>query len=216
MSDASVAIRITVDDSSASSLSTANSSLTDMSANWDQVGLSGAKAARSLTSGLSGLLSAEQNIYNAQQRVNVAQINYTLTVREYGQGSIQASKALIQLQQAQEGVTIAQDQLDLRFVQFALTTGPQFYTAITRAIAASQGMTLANYEETASWYAKAAAITATAIALAAVTFGFSALVGGAAAAATSSTLNQTNNIYGASTSSAVAGATSSLRSAVRP
>ena len=213
MSDSSVAIHVTVDSGDASS------SLSSMSANWDQVGLSGARAARSLTSGLSGLLSAQQNIYNAQQRVNIANINYTLTVREYGAGSIQAQKALISLQQAQESVSVAQTQMDLQFVKFAVTTGPMFYTSITRMIAASQGMTLTNYMETASWYAKAAAIMATAAALALVTFGFSAIVGGAVASATISQSNTFNSV-GGNASGAVSAANSSLisgvNSAVRP
>jgi len=183
----------------------AGSQVQQVGANWDQVGLQGARAARSLTNGLSGLLSAQQNVYQAQLRVNTANINYILTVREYGAGSIQAQRALDSLKSAQMSVTVAQDQLNLRWVQFALTTGPQVYTAISRMIAASMGMTLQNYQETASWYAKAAAIGATAVALALVSFGFSALMGGAAAAATTQ-VTQTNTFYqtpGTSTSNLV-------------
>jgi len=199
----------------------------DLGANWDQVGLQGTRAARSLTNGLSGLLSAEQNIYNAQQRVNIAQINYTLTVREYGQGSIQASRALISLQQAQESVRIAQDQLNLRFLQFALTTGPQIYTAISRMIAASMGMTLQNYEETASWEAKAVAIAAT---MGALTLGLAVFGGLMAGAVTSAgvssqvnNITQNNSINGAASTNpaaltAVASqqVASAVKSATRP
>ena len=212
MSDANVAIRITVDTGAASA------SVTQLGANFDQMGIQGFKAARSLTSGLSGLLSAQQNVYTAQQRVNTANISYILTVREYGAGSLQAQKALISLQQAQEGVTIAQDQLNLRYVQFAVTTGPQFYMAITKMIAASQGMTVANYMETASWYAKTAAILTTVVALAAVSGGFSLLVGGAEAAAATTTINQNNtfNAVGGNASGALTSANNSLRGSIRP
>ena len=179
MSDATanIAIRVTGDTSGASG------PLNQLSSNWDRVGEQGFRAARSLTNGLSGLLSAEQNVYNAQQRVNVATISYDLAVRDSGAGSLQAQNAYIALQQAQEGVTLAQDQLNLRFVQFALTTGPQIYMAISRMIAASMGMTVANWQETASWYAKAAAILVTVGALTAGLAVFGGLLGGAAAAA---------------------------------
>ena len=212
-----IAIRITADSSGA------ESTLEDTTANFDQMGLSGAKAARSITSGIGGLMSAEQGIYNAQMRVNVATISYTLAVREYGSGSIQAAKALDQLNMAQNSVTIANDQLTLRYVQFALTTGPQVYTSIMRMIAASQGMTLQNYMETASWTAKAAAIAATAVALSLATLGISALLGGAGAAAVSSQVTQTNNFNAGGTinpSSMInqtnQGITSAVQSGLRP
>jgi len=216
--DNDIAIRVSVDTDDATNsigglTSTTDSDTSEMSTNWDQVGLSGARAARSVTTGLSGLLSAQQNVYTAQQRVNVANISYILTVREYGAGSIQAQKALDQLQTAQEGVTVSQDQLNLRYVQFALTTGPQVYTAITKMVAAAQGMTVANYEETASWYAKAAAIGLT---IGLLTLGIGVFTGLIGAAAVNSQINQNNTFYGAgsNTSGAVTAANQQLVSQV--
>lgn len=166
---------------------------------WDQAGVGVFRAARTITAGFGGLLSAESGIYDAQQRVNVANIQYILTTREYGAGSIQAARALDQLQVAQSGVTVANQQLTVRMVQFGLSVAPTVYEAMSKLIAASLGMTLENYREGASWYFKAGAIAATAVALAAVTFGISALVGGLAATQVASTVGNSANQYTANT-----------------
>lgn len=198
----------------------AASQAADIGTNWDKAGLEGVHAARSLTNGISGLLSAEQNIYNAQQRVNVAQINYTLTVREYGAGSIQATKALTQLQQAQESVKIAQDQLDLRFLQFALTTGPQVFTALQRMMAATEGLTLSQYQLQAG-LARTAILAGITIGI--LTLGIGVFTGLMAGAATTNTVNQTNNFNGMAATSpgsiinqANSSAASAVASANRP
>jgi len=205
----------------------ADSQLSTMSTNWDKVGLSGAGAARSLTNGLGGLLSAQQNVYNAQQRVNVANINYVLTVREYGAGSIQAQKALIQLNQAQQSVSIAQDQMDLQFVKFALTTGPQVYTSLIKMAAAFQGVTVADFELNAG-LAQTAVLAALTIGI--LTAGiaiFGGLVAGAQAsgavnsaqAANPVTIQQTNTYASPRTgnaSHAAAQLVGAVRNAVRP
>lgn len=217
-----VVVRVTADTTQASQ------QISQVGTNWDQVGMQGVKAAKDLTNGIGGLLSAEQGIFNAQMRVNVAQIEYTLTVRQYGAGSIQAQRALIGLKEAQESVAIAQDQLNLRFIQFALTTGPQIYTAISKMIAQVMGMTLANYQETASWYAKAAAIGITVGLLTAGLAVFGGLLAGAGITSTlgqqqqMNTINQ-NNVFqnnAGNTQAAVTAANSQLingvASAVRP
>jgi hypothetical protein len=183
--------------------SDAVSKTSSLSGQLVQMGESGFKAASRLTSGAAGILAAQDNLYTAQTRVNVATISYTLAVREYGQGSIQAARAQDQLNIATQGVTVANDRLTLKYVQFAITTGPAVLKAIMSMMAASEGMTLRNFLETASWTEKAAAIGATAvalslvaIALAAATGGLSAIGGVAGAAATGSTVNQSNNFYG--------------------
>ena len=168
---------------------------------WNTVGLSVARGARSIVSGISGIMSAEQGIYDAQQRVNVANINLTLTTREYGAGSIQTAKALDQLNVAEQSVTLAQQQLTLRFVSFGLTVGPQMYEMIWKIIAATQGETLANKLASASFLQLALAATAAAVAIGVVyaimSAGIAAVPGVAAAASTSSQINQavgTSNI----------------------
>jgi hypothetical protein len=122
---------------------------------WDTAALGIVGATRRVASGVSSLLSAQEGLFDAQMRVNTAQINYTLVVRQYGEGSIQAARALDQLKIAQQGVTVAQEKLDIRYLTFALQTGPAVFQALTKMMAASQGMTVANYEQAASWEAVA-------------------------------------------------------------
>lgn len=175
-----VAIRVTADSSGATQ--TFGSLATDITT-----------ATRRAASGIGGLLSATDHLYDAQQRLNVAQISYTLTVREYGAGSLQAARAHDQLAVATNGLSLAQDRLNLRYLTFALSVGPQLYGTITKVLAASQGMTVANYVETASWYAKAAAIGLT---VGLLTLGIGAVMGLASGAQIQNTVNQQNSFYG--------------------
>jgi hypothetical protein len=163
---------------------------------FDTIALDMTSAARHAASGVGGLLASTENLYNAQQRLNVAQISYTLAVREYGAGSIQAARAHDQLTIATNGLTVAQDRLNVKYIQFALTTGPQVYTAIMKAMAASAGMTMQNYAEAASWYAKAAAA---AVAIGIITLGIGIATGLASGAAVNQTISQQNNFYNAGT-----------------
>ena len=186
---ANVPIRVTMDTSDASSqMRVLNSGFTSLQSSAISTG-------RRAVSGFSGMLSSINNVYNAQQRLNVANINYTLTVREYGAGSIQAARSLDQLRVAQNGVSLANDQLIVRYVQFAMSVGPALYSTISKMVAASQGMTIQNYIETASWTAKAAAIGLT---VALLTAGIGVAAALAAQAQVTNTINQTNNIYGGS------------------
>jgi hypothetical protein len=159
------------------------------------------------------MMASTDNLYNAQSRLNIAQINYTLAVRDYGASSIQAARAQDQLSIATNGLTIAQDRLDVKYVEFALSTGPQIYAAITKLAAASAGMTVQNYEEAASWYAKAAAIGLT---VGLLTLGIGVVAGLASGAAVNQTINQQNQFYGsgANPAGAVNAANNSLAASV--
>lgn len=170
-------------------------------------------ATRRAASGVGGLLSSTENLYNAQQRLNVAQISYTLAVREYGAGSIQAARAQDEVTIATNGLTVAQDRLYVRYLTFALSVGPQVYSALMKMMAASAGMTAQNYIETASWYAKAAAA---AVAIGVISGGILLVSGLAAGAQVSNTINQQNNFYqsGANSQAAVNSANQSLVSGV--
>jgi len=163
-------------------------------ASFGDVGSTMISTSRQVISGIGGMVSSLNGVYDAQQRVNVAQISYTLAVREYGAGSLQAAKSLDQLKVAQNGVGIAQLGLNLQYLQFALSVGPQLYATVSKLIAASMGMTIQNFVETASWYAKAAAIGVTAVALGAATFGISLLAAGAMTNNTISQQNTFNNV----------------------
>ena|SRR5437660_666658 len=148
---------------------------------------------RRAVGGVAGVMAATDRLYNAQQRVNVANINYVLTIRQYGAGSIQAQRALEQLQIAQNGVNLAQLRLNVRYLQFALQVGPQVYKTIMSMIAAIIAQTGSNYMEATSWYVKAAAIGLT---IGLLTAGIGVLAGLSAGAAVQQNISQQNQFYG--------------------
>src|SRR5712692_3584362 len=95
---AEVPIRVTADTGQA------QSQLESLGSGFNRIETAGITAARRTLGSFSGMLYSINDVYNAQLRVNVANINYTLSVREYGAGSIQAARALDQLRVAQNGV----------------------------------------------------------------------------------------------------------------
>jgi len=239
MSSPEIAIKVTADTSSAAasiqslntamvasgSASTAGfgtgvSNLRVLRNAMGDAGASMLSTTRTMVSGIGSMVSSVNGLYDAQQRVNVAQISYTLTVREYGAGSIQAARALDQLKVAQNGVGLAQLNLNLQYLNFALSIGPQLYATITKMAAASLGMTVQNYAETASWYAKAAAIGLT---VGLLTAGIGVAAGLASAAMVNNTINQNNtfNQVGAGSTASLVDATNqsavnSLKASTRP
>jgi hypothetical protein len=192
MSDSgvNVPVRVTMDDSQA------KNELSVMGSGFNRLETSVISTARRTVSGFSTMLSSMNAVYDAQQRVNVATISYTLAVRQYGAGSIQASRALTELKVAQNGVAIANDRVLLSFAQFAMSVGPQMYSMIMKMLAASAGMTIQNYMETASWYAKAAAIGLT---LGILSGGILVMTGLMSGAAVSNQITQNNTFNGTGT-----------------
>jgi len=180
--------------------SQATDQLNVMQSGFTRLESSALTTGRKVVSGIGGMMSAINNVYDAQQRLNVANINYTLTVREYGAGSLQAARALDQLQVAQNGVGLAQMRLNLQYLQFALTVGPSIYSTITKLMAAISGTTVANYVETASWYAKAAAIGLT---VGLLTAGIGVMAGIASQAFVTQNVQQNNTYYGTAGTSAL-------------
>jgi hypothetical protein len=150
-------------------------------------------AGRRAVGGVAGVMAATDRLYNAQQRVNVANINYVLTIRQFGAGSIQAQRAMEQLQIATNGVNLANLRLQTRYLQFALSVGPQVYKTIMSIIAAVIAQTGANYMEATSWYVKAAAIGLT---IGLLTLGIGVLAGLSAGAAVQQNISQQNQFYG--------------------
>jgi len=187
---AEVPIRVTADTGQA------QSQLESLGSGFNRIETAGITAARRTLGSFSGMLYSINDVYNAQLRVNVANINYTLSVREYGAGSIQAARALDQLRVAQNGVEFAQERLNIRYLQFALSAGPAIYSTVTRLMKAFSELGIINYAEATSWYAKAAAIGLT---VGLLTLGLGVAAGLAGSALVQQTIQQQNTFYGGGT-----------------
>ncbi len=163
-----------------------------------QLGTNVAQMSTMAVSSIVGLMNAETSLANAHNSVTSAQASLIVTLRQYGQGSVQAISAAASLTSAQNNLAVAQRNLNIQWMQMFSTVIPSMITSMFSMVTMIGKITAANEIEAESWAAKTAA-AAPFIAL--VTGGLGIIAAGASlymmrgSFGNTNTLNQTNQFY---------------------